>query len=82
MHKMTASTICAVVLCSVIAFVSVEIHGQSPAPPDFSGVYYPAPQGGGARRRCSSRRPAGRNHSSSAANAVSSDRRFVEWASA
>ena len=47
MHKMTASTICAAVLCSVIAFVSVEIHGQSPAPPDFSGVYYPAPQGGG-----------------------------------
>ena len=49
MHKMTASTMCTVVLCGAIAWVSVEIHGQSPftpAPPDFSGVYYPAPQGG------------------------------------
>src|SRR4030095_15570978 len=46
MRKMTASTICAVALCSVIVLVSVEIHGQSTSPPDFSGVYYPAPQGG------------------------------------
>jgi len=44
MHKKTASTICAVVLCSAIAWMSVEIHGQGT--PDFSGVYYPAPQGG------------------------------------
>src|SRR5688572_5676323 len=54
MHRITASILLAVVPSALIALTPFQIRAQAPqapgttsSPPDFSGVYYPAPGGGG-----------------------------------
>jgi hypothetical protein len=53
MHRIAISILGLVVLAGAIVLVPADFHGQGAAtasnPPDFSGVYYPARGGGGAR---------------------------------
>jgi hypothetical protein len=64
MHRIAVSILCLAVLVSVAVIAPVAFHGQNAGAgsnvPDFSGVYYPAPAGGGARGGATPAAPAQR----------------------